>query len=151
MNKRVNYKEVAPEAVKAMSALGKYLASCGLEKSLQELVRLHASQINGCVLCVDMHTTALQKLGVDERKIHSTVVWYESPFFNERERAALAWTEAVTLVSEEHVPDDRYQEVRQHFSEKELVDLTFVIANINVWNRVAISCRELPDVSLTRT
>src|SRR5690242_9059129 len=128
MYKRINYEEVAPEAVKSMYALGKYLASCGLEQSLQELVRLRASQINGCVLCVDMHTTSLKKLGMDERKIHSTVAWYESPFFNERERAALAWTEAVTLVSEEHVPDNLYQEVRQHFNEKELVDLTFVIA-----------------------
>lgn len=146
MYKRINYEEVAPEAVKAMYALGKYLASCGLEKPLQELVQLRASQINGCVLCVDMHTSSLEKLGMDERKIHSTVAWYESPFFNERERAALAWTEAVTLISEEHVPDDLYQEVRQHFSEKELVDLTFVIANINAWNRIAISCRELPDV-----
>jgi AhpD family alkylhydroperoxidase len=146
MYKRINYEEVAPEAVKAMYALGKYLSSCGLEKSLQELVRLRASQINGCVLCVDMHTTELKKLGMDERKIHSTVAWYESPFFNERERAALAWTEAVTLVSEGHVPDDIYQEARQHFNEKELVDLTFVLANINAWNRICVSCRELPDV-----
>lgn len=146
MYKRINYSEVAPEAVKAMSALGKYLASCGLEKSLQELVCLRASQINGCILCVDMHTTSLEKLGMDKRKIHSTVTWYESPFFNERERAALAWTEGVTLVSEGHVPDDLYQEVRQHFNEKELVDLTFVITTINAWNRIAISCRELPDV-----
>jgi AhpD family alkylhydroperoxidase len=146
MYKRINYEEVAPGAVKAMYALGKYLAKCSIEKSLQELVCLRASQINGCVLCVDMHTRALQEQGMDERKIHSTVVWYESPFFSQRERAALAWAEGVTLVSEGHVPDALYEEVRQQFSEKELTDLTFVLASINAWNRIAISLRELPDV-----
>ncbi len=145
MYKRINYAEVAPDAVKAMYALGKYLANSSIEKSLQDLVRLRASQVNGCVLCVDMHTQDLKEQGMDERKIHSTVVWYESPFFNERERAALAWADAVTLVSEGHVPDDVYQQARQHFNEKELTDLTFVLANINAWNRIAISLRELPD------
>jgi AhpD family alkylhydroperoxidase len=146
MYKRINYEEVSPEAVSSMYALGRYLAACGLERSLQELIRLRASQINGCVLCVDMHTKALKEQGMDERKVHSVVVWYESPFFSERERAALAWTEAVTLVTEGHVPDDVYQEVRQQFSEKELTDLTFSLATINAWNRIAISLRHLPDV-----
>jgi AhpD family alkylhydroperoxidase len=143
MYRRINYDKVAPDGVKALYALGKYLANCGLEHSLKTLARLRASQINGCVLCVDMHT---KELGMNERKIHSVSVWQESPFFDERERAALAWTEAVTLISEGHVPDEVYQQVRKQFDEKELVDLTMVLANINAWNRIAISFRHVPDL-----
>ncbi len=106
MYKRINYDKVAPDGVKALYALGTYLANCGLEHSLKTLVRLRASQINGCVLCVDMHTKELEELGMHERKIHAVSVWQESPFFDERERAALAWTETVTLISEGHVPDE---------------------------------------------
>jgi AhpD family alkylhydroperoxidase len=145
MYQRINYEKVAPDGVKALSAVGTYLATCGLEPSLKTLVRLRASQINGCVLCVDMHTKELEELGTHERKIHSVSVWPESPFFDERERAALAWTEAVTLISEGHVPDEVYQQVRKQFDEQELVDLTMVLAIINAWNRIAISFRHVPD------
>ena len=147
MYQRINYEKVAPDAVKALSAVGAYLAICGLEHSLKMLVRLRVSQINGCVLCVDMHTKELEELGTHERKIHPVSVWPESPFFDERERAALAWTEAVTLISEGHVPDEVYQRVRKQFDEKELVDLTMVLAAINAWNRIAISFRHVPDLS----
>jgi AhpD family alkylhydroperoxidase len=146
MYQRINYDKVAPDGVKALYALGTYLANCGLEQSLKTLARLRASQINGCVLCVDMHTKELEELGMHERKIHSVSVWPESPFFDERERAALAWTEAVTLISERHVPDEVYQQVRKQFDEKELVDLTMVLATINAWNRIAISYRHVPDL-----
>jgi AhpD family alkylhydroperoxidase len=146
MYKRINYDKVAPDGVKALYALGTYLANCGLEHSLKMLVRLRASQIKGCVLCVDMHTKELEELGMNERKIHSVSVWQEAPFFDERERAALAWTEAVTLISEGRVPDEVYQQVRKRFDEKELVDLTMVLANINAWNRIAISFRHVPDL-----
>lgn len=146
MYNRINYNEVAPNGVKAMYALGTYLANCGLEEALKALVRLRASQINGCVLCVDMHTKELEELGMNERKIHSLSVWQESPFFDERERTALAWTEAVTLISAGHVPEEVYQQAYNQFSEKELVDLTMVLANINAWNRIAISFRHVPDL-----
>ncbi len=146
MYQRLNYEKVAPDGVKALYAVGTYLATCGLEQSLKTLVRLRASQINGCVLCVDMHTKELEELGMHERKIHSVSVWPVSPFFDERERAALAWTEAVTLISERHVPDEVYQQVRKQFDEKELVDLTMVLATINAWNRIAISFRHVPDL-----
>lgn len=146
MYQRINYEKVAPDGVKALYAVGTYLANCGLEPSLKTLVRLRASQINGCVLCVDMHTKELEELGMNERKIHAVSVWPESLFFDEREQAALAWTEAVTLISEGHVPDEVYQQAHKQFDEKELVDLTMVLATINAWNRIAISFRHVPDL-----
>lgn len=145
MNTRIDFDKFAPDAIKAVLGLEKYVNSSGLEKSLLNLVKLRASQINGCVYCVDMHSTDAKKEGESERRLQSVVVWRESPFFTTRERAALAWTEAVTLLSETHVPDDIYNEVLTCFSEKEVIDLTMAIITINSWNRLAVSFRKLPS------
>lgn len=109
-----------------------------------ELIKLRASQINGCAYCVDVHVADARKIGESERRLHSVVVWKESPFFTDRERAAFAWTEALTLLSETHAPEEVYQEVLKYFSEKETVDLTMAIIAINGWNRLAVSFRKLP-------
>lgn len=127
-----------------MYAVERYVRECGLERRLLELVKLRASQINGCAYCVDMHTKDARANGETEQRLYAVVVWREAPFFTERERAALAWTEAVTLVSVDHVPDDVYDLARQHFTEKELVDLTLAIVAINSWNRLAIAFRTVP-------
>lgn len=140
---RLDYGAVAPGARTAMYALERYVRDCGLEGSLLELVKLRASQLNGCAYCVDMHTKDARLLGESEQRLYAIVVWREAPFFTDRERAALAWTEAVTLVGETHVPDEVYAAARQHFSEKELVDLTMAVIAINGWNRLAISFRAL--------
>jgi AhpD family alkylhydroperoxidase len=142
---RIDYNKIAPDAVKAMLQLEKYVIQSGLEKSLLELVKLRASQINGCAYCVDMHTSEAKKQGESERRLHAVVVWRESPLFTDRERAALAWTEAVTLLSETKAPDDIYQEVLNYFGEKETVDLTMAIITINSWNRLAVSFRKQPE------
>ncbi|KTD23484.1 putative Carboxymuconolactone decarboxylase [Legionella lansingensis] len=142
---RIDYNKLAPDAVKAILNLEGYVNKCGLEKSLLELVKLRASQINSCAYCVDMHTAEARKKGESERRLHAVVVWKESPFFTDRERAALAWTEAVTLLSETHAPDDIYKEVSKYFSEKETIELTMSIITINSWNRLAVSFRKLPE------
>jgi AhpD family alkylhydroperoxidase len=112
-----------------------------LERSLVELVKLRASQINGCAYCVDMHTKDARASGETEQRLYATSVWREAPFFSERERAALAWTDAITLVGEEGVEEELFQTVSEHFSEKELVDLTIAVVAINGWNRIAIAFR----------
>lgn len=132
---------MATEAYHAMAQLEKYLAGCGLEKNLRELVKLRASQINGCAYCLDMHWKDARAAGETEQRLYGLDAWEESPYYTDRERAALEWTEAVTRVSEGHVPDAVYQRVNEHFSEKELADLTWAIAAINAWNRVAIASR----------
>jgi AhpD family alkylhydroperoxidase len=144
MEPRINLKNVAGEAFNAMGRLEAYARQSGLEPSLLELVRLRASQINGCAYCVDMHTKDARAAGETEQRLYATAVWRETPFFTERERAALEWTEAVTDIAHGHVPDDVYQSVREHFGEKELVDLTMAIIAINGWNRLAISFRAVP-------
>jgi AhpD family alkylhydroperoxidase len=138
---RLAYTAVAPGALEAMHAVEKYVRQCGLEPSLLELVKLRASQLNGCAYCVDMHTKDARALGESEQRLYAVVVWRDAPFFTERERAALAWTEAVTLVSRDHIPDDVYEQARANFSEKELVDLTMALIAINGWNRLAIGFR----------
>ncbi len=138
---RIDYAKVAPGAVDAMYGLEKYVRQSGLEPSLLELVKLRASQINGCAFCIDMHTKDARARGETEQRLYAVVVWRDTPFITERERAALAWTEAVTQVSWRHVPDDVYEMARRHFSEKELVDLTMAIIAINGWNRLSISFR----------
>ena len=143
MEQRLDYPKLAPEAARAMYGLGSYLAGCGLEPGLLELVKIRASQINGCAFCIDMHTKDARAAGEPEQRIYALNAWRETPFFSDRERAALAWTEAVTCIGD-GVPDDLYAEVRQQFSEKELVDLTWAVAAINAWNRVAISFRSVP-------
>jgi AhpD family alkylhydroperoxidase len=141
MEPRINYANVAPGALGAMQNLERYVRECGLEHSLLHLVKLRASQINGCAYCVDMHSKDARAGGEDEQRLYALSVWRETPFFSERERAALAWTEALTLIHEDGVPDELYRAVREHFSEKELVDLTLAVVAINGWNRIAISFR----------
>ncbi len=135
---RIDYHHVAPAALAAMLDLQRYVDRCPLEHKLLELVKLRASQINGCAYCVDMHSKDARALGETEQRLYAVPVWREAPFFSERERAALAWTEAVTLISQAGVPDGVYQQARAQFSEKELVDLTLALIAINGWNRLAI-------------
>lgn len=138
---RIEYRRVAPGAVSALREVQRYVNHCGLEKKLLEQVKLRASQINGCAYCVDMHSKDARALGETEQRLYAVPVWREAPFFSDRERAALAWTEAVTLISETGVPDEVYQLARTQFSEKEMVDLTMAIIAINGWNRLAVSFR----------
>lgn len=144
MQPRIEYAKVAPNAMSAMRGLEQYVRQSGLDPSLLELVKLRASQINGCAYCIDMHTKDARVRGESEQRLYAVAVWRETPFFTERERAALAWTQAVTQVSWQHVPEDVYQLARQHFDGKELVDLTMAIIAINGWNRLAISFRTVP-------
>jgi AhpD family alkylhydroperoxidase len=144
MQTRFDGMKVAPGAYQAMYGLEQYLHGCGLEESLLHLVKLRASQVNGCAYCLDMHWKDLRAIGEQEQRLYSLDAWRECPYYTERERAALAWTEAVTLVAEGHVPDSVYEEVRPHFSDKELADLTLAVATINAWNRLAIASRAEP-------
>lgn len=144
MEARLNYAKAAPGLMKAMHGLEAYLANCGLEPTLKELVKMRASQINGCAYCLDMHSQDARALGETEQRLYALSAWEETPFFTERERAALLWTEKVTLISVDHVPDEVYERVRQHFSEEELANLTLVVATINAWNRLGISFRAVP-------
>jgi AhpD family alkylhydroperoxidase len=127
-----------------MDALDRYLQTCVLEKSLILLVQLRASQINGCAYCLDMHWKDLCAIGEHEQRLYSLDAWRECPYYTDRERAALEWTEAVTLITTGHVPDAVYEHVRSHFSEKELSDLTLTVATINAWNRLSIAGRLTP-------
>ncbi len=144
MHERLNYTEVSPDGYRAMADLEHYARSGAIEPSLLELVKLRSSQINGCAYCIDMHTKDARVLGETEQRLYALSAWHETPFFTDRERAALAWAEAVTQVGETHVPDDLYEMTKKHFSDKELVDLTFAIIAINGWNRLAVSFRTVP-------
>jgi AhpD family alkylhydroperoxidase len=144
MQARIAYMEIAPDAMKPMLRLEKYLGECGLEPSLLDLIKLRASQINGCAYCIDMHTKDARARGESEQRLYELVAWRETPFYTQRERTALAWTEAVTLIANEHVPDEVYEQARQQFSEQELVNLTLALVAINGWNRFAISFRTVP-------
>lgn len=141
MNPRLNPYRAAPEAMRAMAALENYVQQSGLDHSLIDLVKTRASQINGCAYCIHMHTREARARGEAEERLYLLDAWPESPLYSERERAALAWTEAVTLLSESHVPDRVYEQAREQFSEAELVNLTLCVAAINAWNRIAISFR----------
>lgn len=141
MKERLAYGKASPGVIRAMRGLQAHLDESGLEHSLLELVKLRASQINGCAYCVDMHTKDARALGETEQRLYCLSVWRETPFYTERERAALEWTEALTLISETHVPDEIYEAVRPHFSDRELADLTLAIVLINGWNRFAIAFR----------
>ncbi len=141
---RINFKTLAPAAYRAMLGLESYVHETGLEPSLLELVKMRASQINGCAYCLDMHSKDARAGGETEQRLYLLNAWREAPFYSDRERAALAWTEAVTLVNESHVPEDVYQQARAYFSEKELVDLTIAIVAINGWNRLEVSFRGVP-------
>lgn len=135
---RLNYYQAAPQAMKAMLGLEKAASESVLPGSLRELVRIRASQINGCAYCVDMHTADATKAGETVRRLMAVSTWKETPFFDERERAALLWTETLTLVATRHAPDEIYAQVAAVFTEQELAELTFVIAAINAWNRFGV-------------
>jgi AhpD family alkylhydroperoxidase len=141
MSVRFNTAALAPDGYRAMVGLETYLAHCGLDTNLIHLIKLRASQLNGCAYCIDMHWKDLRAAGETEQRLYGLDAWEESPYYTPRERAALAWTEAVTHVSDGHVPDAAYEQVRAEFSEKAVADLTFVIATINAWNRLAIASR----------
>ena len=141
---RMNLASLSPAGVNAMVGLETYLRQCGLEKQLLHLIKFRASQINGCAYCLDMHYRDLRAGGETEQRLACLPAWRECPFYTDRERAALAWTEAVTLVADTHVPDSVYDQARGQFSEKELADLTLAIATINAWNRLSISARTAP-------
>jgi AhpD family alkylhydroperoxidase len=144
MNPRIDLSRHAPEAYKAMLGLEKYLSNSSIEKPLRELVKLRASQLNGCAYCIDMHWKDARAGGETEQRLYGLDAWEESPYYTERERAALAWTEAVTRVADAHVPDAVYDHARSQFSEQEMVDLTYAAATINAWNRLAIAMRSVP-------
>lgn len=144
MKARINYAKAAPGVYDAMDSLDRYLQECGLEKSLLLLVQLRASQINGCAYCLDMHWKDLRAIGEGEQRLYSLDAWRECPYYSDRERAALAWTEAVTRVTDGHISDEVHEQVRPFFSEKELSDLTLAVAAINAWNRISIAGRLVP-------
>lgn len=144
MTQRIDAKKVAPEAYRAMTQLQGYVNTSGLDRKLLELVKTRASQINGCAYCIDMHTKDARAHGETEQRLYALNAWRETPFYTDKERAALAWTESLTLVSENHVPDAVYEEVKPHFPEKDLVDLTLAIVAINGWNRIVIGFRVEP-------
>ena len=143
MKARLNPYQAAPDAMKAMAGLDAAIESSGLEPSLSDLVKTRASQINCCAFCLHMHTREARGRGESEARLYLLDAWRESPLYSERERTALAWTEAVTLVAQTHVPDAVYDEVKRHFAEGELVKLTLLVATINAWNRIAISFRSV--------
>ena len=140
----MDFRKASASAAKAIADLHAYVHRCGLEHALLELVKLRASQINGCANCVNLHANRLRESGETEARIQNVVVWWEATCFDDREKAALAWTDSVTLVADTRVPDDDYDRVRKHFSEKELIDLTLAICTINVHNRLAVAFRRKP-------
>lgn len=144
MSHRIPYGNYSHELLSAMVGLEQAARNCGLEHGLIHLVKLRASQINGCAYCIDMHWKDLRALGEIEQRLYGLDAWRESPYYTARERAALDWTEAVTRIADTHAEDSVYESVRSQFTEKELVDLTWVIGAINVWNRMAISFRSTP-------
>lgn len=144
MSPRLDYYSASPKAMKAMITLEAQTSQLSIEKPLLDLIKMRASQLNGCAFCVDMHAVEARQQGETERRLYALAVWRGSDFFTSRERAALAWTEAVTLLADSHVPDEVYVQVKAQFSEGELVDLTMAIATINCWNRLAVSFRQVP-------
>ena len=144
MSPRLDYYNASPKAMKAMIAMEALTANLSIEAPLLQLIRIRASQLNGCAFCTDMHSVDARRQGETERRLFAVAVWRDSGFFSERERAALAWTEAVTLLAESQVPDDVYTLACGSFSEEELVDLTMAISTINSWNRLAVSFRQSP-------
>ena len=141
MQMRLNFFKAAPGAYEAMSTLEKYISNSGLEHNLLHMIKLRTSQINGCAYCLDMHWKDARAAGETEQRLYGLDAWEEAPYYTDRERAALKWTEAVTKIGEGHVPDELFAKVRMHFDEKELADLTWAIAAINAWNRMAIAFR----------
>ena len=144
MQPRLDYMKASPAGYDAMIGLEHFVRHSGLEHTLLELVKTRASQINGCAYCIDMHTKDARAAGETEQRLYALSAWRETPFFTERERAALEWTDSLTLISQNDVPDELYERVRQQFSEAEIVNLTLAIVTINGWNRLAVSFRTVP-------
>ena len=144
MEGRLDYHKFNLEPLQAMLAMETYIAGCGLDHKFVHLLKLRASQINSCAYCIDMHSIDARACGETEQRLYALDAWRETPFYDERERAALAWVEAITLVAQTHVPDSVYDEVRKQFTEQQIVDLTYVAATINAWNRIAVSLRAMP-------
>jgi AhpD family alkylhydroperoxidase len=144
MEPRIHFEKYAPEALRALYALERHLNGSSLGERLLHLIKMRASQINGCAYCLDMHSKDARAIGETEQRLYELNAWRETPFYSARERAALEWTEALTLVAQTHVPDEVYESVRKEFSEAELVDLTYAVMAINAWNRLAISLRAVP-------
>jgi AhpD family alkylhydroperoxidase len=149
MDARIDYTKASPAALKAMYGLQAAVNSSGLEPALQELIKLRVSQINGCAFCIDMHFREARAKGEKDERLYLLDAWREAPVYTDRERAALAWAEAVTLVSQTHVPDDVFRWAREHFEETELVNLTLAVVAINGWNRFAIGFRVPPTLGKT--
>ena len=143
---RISISSDAREQYRAMIALDRANHAADIDPRLHELVKIRASQINGCAYCIDMHSKDARALGETEQRLYALDAWRETPFYTDKERAALAWTEAITMVSESHVPDEVFAEVKKHFSEKEIVDVTLVAGMINLWNRIAIPMRAVPGI-----
>jgi AhpD family alkylhydroperoxidase len=150
VEQRIDISKYAQDAQKSLLALEKYIATCGLDHKLIHLLKMRASQINGCAYCIDMHSKDARALGETEQRLYELNAWRETPFYTDRERAALEWIESLTLVAQTHVPDETYDAVKKHFSEKEIVDLSIVAGLINIWNRLAISARTVPGTYKTK-
>jgi AhpD family alkylhydroperoxidase len=144
MKSRIDLAKVSPEPLKLLRSVEAWLAQCGLEHSLLHLVKMRASQINGCAYCLDMHSKDARATGETEQRLYTLDAWHETPFFSASERAALAWTEALTRIAETHAPDEVFAALREHFSEEEGANLTIAIGMINTWNRIAIGLRTVP-------
>jgi AhpD family alkylhydroperoxidase len=144
MEPRIDFYRLSPDGYKAMLGLEHYLSKSKVESKLLHLIKLRVSQMNGCAFCLDMHWKDLRAEGETEQRMYSLDAWRETPYYTDRERAALAWAEAVTNITDGHAPDERFEEARQHFSEQELADLTLAIATINSWNRISIAFRVVP-------
>jgi AhpD family alkylhydroperoxidase len=144
MEPRIDYTKISHGIFEALFATERYLRKCGLEEKLLNLVRLRASQMNGCAYCIDMHWKDLRAEGENEQRLYGLDAWEESPYYSDRERATLAWTEAVTNIQDGHVPDHVYEQARSVFSEQELADLTLAVCSINSWNRLNIAARTVP-------
>jgi AhpD family alkylhydroperoxidase len=144
MEPRLDYIKASPDGYKAMAQLEAFVRHSGLEAKLLELVKIRASQLNGCAFCLDMHTKDARAKGETEQRIYMLNAWREAPFFTDKERAALAWTEAITNIQQGHAPDEVYEVLSQQFTEQERVNLTWAITTINAWNRIAIGFRLVP-------
>lgn len=146
MEPRIDYASASPGALKAMLQMESFVRQSGLDPKLLELVKIRASQMNGCAYCIDMHTKDARHKGETEQRIYALDAWRETPFFTDKERAGLAWTEALTNIQQGHAPEAVYQELSRHFDEGERVNLTLAITTINAWNRIAIGFRAVPGI-----
>ncbi|WHY72685.1 carboxymuconolactone decarboxylase family protein [Fictibacillus enclensis] len=145
METRIRMEEVEPGSLQAMLAVENYVARTSIDKTLKELIKIRASQVNGCAFCLNMHTKEARELGETEQRIYALNAWRETPYFTPEERAVLALTEAVTLVAESHVPDDVYNEAARYFDEKQMSEIIMQIVVINAWNRLAVTARKMPE------